>query len=54
MRGLAEFVMRGRTQALLVVCISAGTVLLFWIGAAALALVTVSALSAGTFLRRLP
>ena len=40
MRGVAEFVMRGRWQALLVICISAGTVLFFWVGAAALALVT--------------
>lgn len=40
MRGLAEFIMRGRTQALLVVCLSAGTVFFFWVGAAAVALVT--------------
>ena len=40
MRGLAEFIMRGRTQALLVTCLSAGTVLFFWVGAAAVALVT--------------
>lgn len=40
MRGLAEFIMRGRTQALIVSCISAGTVFFFWIGAAAVALVT--------------
>lgn len=40
MRALAEFTMRGRTQALLVTAISAGTLLFFWIGAAILALVT--------------
>jgi len=40
MQGLAQFVMRGRLQALIVACVSAGTVLFFWVGAAALALVT--------------
>ncbi len=40
MRGLAEFIMRGRTQALIVSCLSAGTVFFFWVGAAAVALVT--------------
>jgi hypothetical protein len=40
MRGLAEFIMRGRTQALVVSCLSAGTVFFFWLGAAAVALVT--------------
>jgi len=40
MRVLAEYVMRGRTQAMLVTVISAGTVLFYWLGAAVLALVT--------------
>lgn len=40
MKGLAEFVMRGRLQALLVVMAGAGSVLFCWISAAALALVT--------------
>ena len=40
MRALAEFVMRGRTQAMLVTVISAGTVMFYWVGAAVLALVT--------------
>ena len=40
MRRLAEFIMRGRTQALIVSCLSAGTVFFFWLGAAAVALVT--------------
>jgi hypothetical protein len=40
MRRLAEFIMRGRTQALIVSCLTAGTVLFFWLGAAAIALVT--------------
>ena len=39
MRVLAEYVMRGRTQAMLVTVISAGTVLFYWLGAAVLALV---------------
>jgi hypothetical protein len=40
LKGLAEFVMRGRLQALLVVMAGAGSVLFCWISAAALALVT--------------
>ncbi|MFQ3323020.1 MAG: hypothetical protein ACI90U_000836 [Pseudomonadales bacterium] len=40
MRALAQYVMRGRTQAMLVTIISAGTVMFYWIGGAALALVT--------------
>ncbi len=40
MQRLAEFIMRGRTQALIVSCLTAGTVLFFWVGAAAVALVT--------------
>ncbi|MEH6607255.1 MAG: hypothetical protein V7711_16870 [Pseudomonadales bacterium] len=40
MRAIAEFVMRGRSQAMLVTVISAGTILFYWVGAAALALVT--------------
>lgn len=40
MRALAQYVMRGRTQAMLVTLISAGTVMFYWIGGAALALVT--------------
>jgi hypothetical protein len=40
MRRLAVFIMRGRTQALIVSCLSAGTVFFFWLGAAAVALVT--------------
>ncbi len=40
MRRLAEFIMRGRSQALIVSCLSAGTVFFFWVGAAAVALVT--------------
>ena len=39
MRGLAEYIMRGRRQATLVVAIAAAVPLLFWISAAALALV---------------
>ena len=40
MRTLAEFIMRGRTQAVAVSVLSVGTVLFAWIGAAAVALVT--------------
>jgi hypothetical protein len=39
-KGLAEFVMRGRLQALLVIVAGAGSLLFCWISAAALALVT--------------
>lgn len=39
MRGLAEYIMRGRRQATLVVAIAAAVPLLFWISAAGLALV---------------
>ena len=40
MKGLAEFVMRGRLQALLLIVAGAGSLLFCWISAAALALVT--------------
>ncbi|HCS26657.1 MAG TPA: hypothetical protein DIW43_04340 [Spongiibacteraceae bacterium] len=40
MRTLAEFIMRGRTQAVAVSVLSVGTVFFAWIGAAAIALVT--------------
>ncbi|NQX90218.1 MAG: hypothetical protein HRT77_16330 [Halioglobus sp.] len=40
MKGLAEFVMRGRWQALLVAVVGAGSVLFCWLSAAVLALVT--------------
>jgi hypothetical protein len=40
MRGLAEFTMRGRPQVLLVIGIAVFSMLFFWVGAAALALVT--------------
>ncbi|WP_101757887.1 hypothetical protein [Oceanicoccus sp. KOV_DT_Chl] len=40
MRGLAEYVMRGRSQAVIVSVIATGTVLFAWVGAAVLALVT--------------
>lgn len=40
MKGLAEFVMRGRLQALLVVVCGAGSLLFCWVSAAALALIT--------------
>ena len=40
MKGLAEFVMRGRFQALLVTVVGAGSLLFCWISAAVLALVT--------------
>jgi len=40
LKGLAEFVMRGRLQALLVIVAGAGSILFCWISAAALALVT--------------
>lgn len=39
MRGLAEYIMRGRKQATLVVAVAAAIPLLFWVSAAALALV---------------
>lgn len=40
MRGLAEFVMRGRWQALAVAVLGAGSLLFGWVSAAAIALVT--------------
>lgn len=40
MRALAEFIMRGRTQAVAVSVLAVGTVFFAWIGAAAVALVT--------------
>lgn len=40
MRGLAEFVMRGRWQALAVAVLGSGTLLFGWLGAATVALVT--------------
>lgn len=40
MRGVAEYVMRGRTQALLVAVITAGIPMFFWISAAVVGLVT--------------
>jgi hypothetical protein len=40
MRALADYVMRGRTQAALVAAFTIGSVLLAWIGAAVVALVT--------------
>ena len=40
MRGLAEFIMRGRWQALAVVVLGAGSLLFGWLSAAAVALVT--------------
>lgn len=40
MRGLAEFIMRGRWQALAVSMLGAGTLLFGWVSAAAIALVT--------------
>ena len=40
MKGLAEFVMRGRLQALFIVMVGAGSMLFCWISAAALALVS--------------
>lgn len=40
MRGLAEFIMRGRWQALAVAVLGAGSLLFGWISAAAIALVT--------------
>jgi len=40
MRPLAEFVMRGRNQALLATLLAAGTAYFYWIGAAVIALVT--------------
>ena len=40
MRGLAEYVMRGRVQALLVAVIGASTLMFSWISAAVIALVT--------------
>ena len=40
MRGVAEYVMRGRTQALLVAVITAGIPMFFWVSAAAVGLVT--------------
>ena len=39
MQGLAEFIMRGRRQATLVVGLSVAVPLLFWFGAVVLALV---------------
>ena len=40
MRGVAEYVMRGRTQALLVAVITAGIPMFFWVSAAVIGLVT--------------
>ena len=40
MRGLAEFIMRGRWQALAVAALGAGSLLFGWISASAVALVT--------------
>ena len=40
MRGLAEFIMRGRWQALAVAVLGAGSLLFGWISASAVALVT--------------
>ncbi len=40
MRALAEFIMRGRTQAVAVSVLSVGSVFFAWVGAAAIALVT--------------
>ena len=40
MRGLAEFIMRGRWQALAVAVLGAGSLLFGWLSAAAVALVT--------------
>ena len=40
MRGLAEFTMRGRWQALGIAVLGAGSLLFGWISAAAIALVT--------------
>ena len=40
MRGLAEFIMRGRWQALAVAVVGAGSLLFGWLSAAAIALVT--------------
>lgn len=40
MKALAEFIMRGRLQALLVAVVGAGTLMFSWVSAAAIALVT--------------
>jgi hypothetical protein len=40
MRALAEYVMRGRTEAVIVAALATGTVLFAWVGAAVVALVT--------------
>ena len=40
MRGLATFIMRSRARALIIAVPSAGTAIFFWVGAAAIALVT--------------
>lgn len=51
MRGLAEFIMRGRWQALAVAALGAGSLLFGWLSAAAVALVTLrKGLSDGTWL----
>lgn len=51
MRGLAEFIMRGRWQALAVAILGAGSLLFGWISAAAVALVTLrKGLEAGAWL----
>ena len=51
MKGLAEFAMRGRLQALLVIVAGAGSLLFCWISAAVLALVTLrKGASAGAWL----
>ena len=39
MRGVAEYVMRGRREATLVVGVALAVPLMFWLGAAAMALV---------------
>ena len=51
MRGLAEFIMRGRWQALAVAVLGAGSLLFGWLSAAAVALVTLrKGLAEGTWL----
>ena len=45
MRGLAEFIMRGRWQALGIAVLGSGSLLFGWISAAAIALVTLRKLS---------
>ncbi len=51
MRGLAEFIMRGRWQALAVAVLGAGSLLFGWVSAAAIALVTLrKGIAAGSWL----